>query len=89
MFLLLLALVFGQGPGRANQSPTLCKVESLPSDIQNRLKEEYGSWKIQESADLSQRAREAWEPGVLPVSLRKFVRQTTVFGSRGYDANTR
>jgi len=26
---------------------------------------------------------------VLPVSLRKFVRQTTVFGSRGYDANTR
>ncbi len=27
--------------------------------------------------------------GVLPVSLRKFVRQTTVFGSRGYDANTR
>ena len=62
MFLLLLALVFGQGAGRANQSPTLCKVESLPSEIQNRLKGEYSSWKIQEPADLSQRAREAWEP---------------------------
>jgi len=37
-------------------------VESLSSDIQNRLKEEYSSWKIQEPADLSQRAREAWEP---------------------------
>src|SRR5437899_4630286 len=61
MFLLLLALVFDQGATRANQSPTLCKVESLPSDIQNRLKEEYGSWKIQEPADLSQRARERWE----------------------------
>lgn len=30
-FLLLPALVFGQPAGRANQSPTLCKVESLPS----------------------------------------------------------
>jgi hypothetical protein len=54
MFLLLLALVFGKGAGRANQSPTLCKVESLPSDIQNRLKSDFGSWKIQEPADLSQ-----------------------------------
>jgi hypothetical protein len=34
----------------------------LPSDVQNRLKKEYGSWKIQESADLSKHARERWEP---------------------------
>src|SRR6266567_2162065 len=61
MLLLLSTLLFGQGA--ANQKADgLCKVESLPSDIQNRLKEEYGSWKIQEPADLSQRAREAWEP---------------------------
>ena len=60
--LLLSTLLFGQGAARANQSPTLCKVESLPSEIQNRLKEEYGSWKIQEPTYLSQRAREAWEP---------------------------
>jgi hypothetical protein len=36
-------------------------VESLPSDIQNRLKGEYGSWRIQEPTDLSQRAHERWE----------------------------
>jgi hypothetical protein len=61
MFLLLSTLLFGQRVASANQSPTLCKVESLPSDIQNRIKEEYGSWKIQEPADLSQRARDRWK----------------------------
>jgi hypothetical protein len=61
MFLLLSALLFGQAAAPANQSSALCKVESLPSDIQNRLKEEYSSWKIQEPADLSQRAHERWE----------------------------
>ena len=61
LFLLLSALLFGQGAARANQSPTLCKVGSLPSDIQDRLKEEYGSWKIQEPANLSPRAHERWE----------------------------
>ncbi len=61
MLLLLPAFVFGQGAGRANQSPTLCKVESLPSDIQNRLKEEFGSWKIQEPKNLSEHARKTWE----------------------------
>jgi hypothetical protein len=61
MFLLLFTLLLGQGAAGTNQSPALCKVESLPSDIQNRLKEEYGSWKIQEPTDLSQHARERWE----------------------------
>src|SRR5258708_18221348 len=62
MLLLLSVLFFGHGSARANETPELCKPESLPSEIQNRLKEEYNSWKIQEPADLSQRAREAWEP---------------------------
>jgi hypothetical protein len=62
MFLLLSTLFFGYGSARASEKPTLCKLESLPSEIQNRLKEEYSSWKIQEPAGLSQRAREAWEP---------------------------
>ena len=61
MFLLLCVPVFGQRTASANQSPSLCKLESLPSDIQSRLKEEYGSWKIQEPADLSPRAHERWE----------------------------
>ena len=63
--LLLLSTPFF-GPGRAGtratQEARLCNVASLPSDVQNRLKEGYSSWKIQEPADLSQRAREAWEP---------------------------
>lgn len=44
------------------QAPVLCQLDSLPSVIQRHLREEYGSWRIQEPADLSQRAREAWEP---------------------------
>jgi hypothetical protein len=61
MLLLLSTLLFSQAA--ANQkTDSLCKAESLPSDVQNRLREEYGSWKIQEPADLRQRAREAWEP---------------------------
>jgi hypothetical protein len=60
--LLLLSMPFlGMETLRANQSPRLCNVESLPADIQNRLKEEYDTWKIQEPTDLSQRAHERWE----------------------------
>jgi hypothetical protein len=58
MFLLLPVLVFGRGQVVLT---TLCKVESLPSDIQNRLKSDFGSWKIQEPADLSPRAHRRWE----------------------------
>jgi hypothetical protein len=61
MLLLPSALVFSQAEIRASQSPTLCKLESLPSDIQSRLKEEYGSWKIQETETLSEHARKTWE----------------------------
>jgi len=58
---LLSVLFFRQGAAtRAGQNPTLCKLDLLPSDIQNRLKQEYGAWKIQEPADLSKGARERW-----------------------------
>jgi hypothetical protein len=53
---------------RAIAEPSLCALSYLPSEIQNRLKEEYGSWKIQEPTDLSQRAREAWEPEKKPLA---------------------
>jgi hypothetical protein len=36
-------------------------VGSLPPDVQIRLKGEFGSWKVQEPADLSPRAHERWE----------------------------
>jgi len=47
---------------RATAESSLCALSYLPSEIQNRLKRDFGSWKFQEPADLSQRAREAWEP---------------------------
>jgi hypothetical protein len=63
LFSLTIALAFGQPgivlpiPPKPSEGSALCKLESLPSEIQNRLKEEYGSWKIQEPTDLSQRTR--------------------------------
>jgi hypothetical protein len=66
-FLLTTALAFGQQgssspePVKPSEGRALCKPGSLPPDIQSRLKEEYGSWKIQEPADLSKRAHERWE----------------------------
>jgi len=38
-----------------------CKMETLPSEIQTRLKQEFASWKMQESTDLSPSARERWK----------------------------
>ena len=38
----------------------LCKVESLPPDIRGSLSRNFSSWKIQEPADLSPRARTRW-----------------------------
>ncbi len=65
MFLLTPALTSGQrgapAPANPSEGPALCKLGSLPADIQNRLKWEFGSWKIQEPSNLSARARERWE----------------------------
>ncbi len=40
---------------------TLCKPGSLPPEIQNRLKQDFGSWKVQQSEDLGSAARQRWE----------------------------
>ena len=48
-----------QAPGK--QAPLLCGLDSLPAAIQRHLREEYGSWKIQETSNLSPRARGRWE----------------------------
>jgi hypothetical protein len=61
MILVAVALSFGQKSAYAGESQNLCNVEFLPQGIQSRLKEEYGSWKIQEPANLSKHARERWE----------------------------
>jgi len=43
------------------QAPVLCRLDSLPPAIQRHLREEYGSWRVQEAANLSPRARGRWE----------------------------
>jgi hypothetical protein len=60
VFLLPTALAFGQ-QSASKQESRLCQLDSLPKAIQLRLKQEYGSWRIQEAPNLSQRARERWE----------------------------
>jgi len=67
IFLMTTALVNGQigspspGSPKATAEPPLCALSHLPSEIQNRLKRDYGSWKIQEPADLGPRAHARWE----------------------------
>jgi hypothetical protein len=66
IILMTAALVFGE---RGSPSPVLaktaegtspCSLGSLPSDIQNRLKGEFGSWKVQEQENLSEYTRKTW-----------------------------
>ena len=67
MFLFMAALAFGQQEStppaiaKPGEESALCKLGSLPQDVQSRLKTEFGSWKVQEPRDLSPRAHERWE----------------------------
>lgn len=38
----------------------LCRTDALPQDIRGSLSRNFGSWKVQEPADLSLRARTRW-----------------------------
>ncbi len=72
VFLMTAALVFGEtgSPSpvlaSAAEGPAPCNLGSLPSDIQNRLKEDFGSWKVQEPENLSEHARKTWAGKKLP-----------------------
>lgn len=60
ILLLSAGLIFGQQvPDK--QKPSLCPLDLLPMEIQHRLKQDYGSWRVQEVANLSQRAHQRWE----------------------------
>jgi hypothetical protein len=66
MLLMRAVVAFGQtgSPSLLAASPadgSTCNLGSLPSDIQNRLKREFGSWKVQEPESLSEHARKTWE----------------------------
>jgi hypothetical protein len=70
MFLATAALVFVQaGPpvlAKAAGEAAACNLGSLPSDILSHLKNDFGSWKIQEPENLSENARETWAGGKPP-----------------------
>jgi hypothetical protein len=42
------------------EEPTFCNPNLLPLNVQNRLKADFGSWRLQEPENLSDPAREIW-----------------------------
>lgn len=66
LFLTLSLLCFSvPNPGYAVQAsrakPRLCDVNQLPAEIQNRLKTDFSTWKVQAPENLSHQARLTWE----------------------------
>jgi hypothetical protein len=67
-------LLFGQpssrsGGGARGAQDATCGLSSLPSDIQNHLRADYGSWKVQDPRSLSEYSRKTWagrKPAVCP-----------------------
>jgi len=57
----LLSVPSASGQKTVGKLPGLCQSDSLPSAIQHRLREEFGSWRVQDVANLSQRAHGRWE----------------------------
>jgi hypothetical protein len=66
MFLITTSVVFGQKgspprvPPGTSEKPVACHLGYLPSDIQNRLKRQFGSWKVQEPQNLTEYTRNTW-----------------------------
>jgi hypothetical protein len=60
----------------------VCKLESLPEEIRNRLKTDFASWKIQGPEALSLHARERWEsekPQQCPgIAIGQFEKDKTI-----------
>jgi hypothetical protein len=59
--LFLLSASLASGEQTIGKRQGLCQPDSLPSAIKHRLREEYCSWRVQDVANLSQRAHERWE----------------------------
>jgi len=65
MFLMTAVLIFGQTSpspevAKTTEGSAPCNLGSFPSDVQKRLKSDFGSWKIQEPESLSDHARKTW-----------------------------
>ena len=64
IFLMTTALAIGPSSptsARAIAESSLCALSYLPSEIQSHLKRDFGSWRVQEPADLGRYARARWE----------------------------
>src|SRR5882672_850405 len=77
MFLMTAILVFGQTSplpkvASATDASAPCNLGSFPSDVQNHLKSDFGSWKIQEPESLTDHA--LGRPGL--VKSRQHVRES-------------
>jgi len=51
---------FLPSPAGAVEELPLCNLNTLPSDIQSRLKVDFRSWKVKEPENLSKYTRETW-----------------------------
>jgi hypothetical protein len=47
-------------PNSASEIPS-CRLDSLPSELQHALESKFSSWKIQDTSNLSARAKEHWQ----------------------------
>jgi hypothetical protein len=56
----IILTIFLTGMVNGQEEPPSCKLGSLPPDIQNSLKGDFGSWKIQEPENLSDYTRKTW-----------------------------
>jgi len=59
--LVCLAAVIGTCPTSIAKKVKPCTLESLPSELQARLKTDYSSWRIQELPNLSVKAKARWQ----------------------------
>jgi hypothetical protein len=55
-----LLLAIAATPAKANGESSLCSLNALPVELQNRLKSEFTIWKIQEAPNLRPRAKGRW-----------------------------
>jgi hypothetical protein len=67
VFLITSATVLGQTGSQApviaksTDGSVACNLGSLPSDVRERLKADFGTWKVQAQESLSEHARKTWE----------------------------
>jgi hypothetical protein len=73
----IILAVFQVGTAHGREEPPSCKSGSLPPDVQNSLKRDFGSWKIQEPEDLEGYTRKTWASANRPKPHRPITALTS------------